>query len=159
MIMPTVTTIISTFFQYYQAGADPYANPGKLLGNFAAIGTGANTPTPTDLKAIAESTTHPLAFLACDGLGKPLVLLMPFTAGLAGDPNQQKYVLAGNVMAEGQLPTMVQMPSEFFFQALTAGATTSVLTTDEMLATWAAHAGAESLPWIRVANRSPFPTN
>jgi hypothetical protein len=95
MIMPTVTTIIPTFFQYYQAGADPYANPGKLLGNFAPVGTGANTPTPTDLKAIAESTTHPLA-----------MLLMPFAAGLAGDPNQQKYSLAGDVTAEGQLPTM-----------------------------------------------------
>ena len=118
MMMPTVTTIISTFFQYYQAGADPYANPGTLLRNFAPVGTGANTPTPTDLKAIAESTTHPLAFLACDGLGKPLVLLMPFTAGLAGDPNQQKYLLAGDVTAEGQLSIMVQMPSEFFFKHL-----------------------------------------
>ena len=37
---------------------------------------------------------------------------MPFTVGLAGDPNQKKNVLAGDVTAEGQLPTMVQMPSE-----------------------------------------------
>ena len=64
-MIPTVTTIISTFFQYYQAGADPYANPGTLLGNFSPVGTGANSPTPTDLKAIAESTTHRIAFLAC----------------------------------------------------------------------------------------------
>ena len=73
MMMPTVTTIISTFFQYYQAGADSYANHGTLLGNFAPVGTGANTPTPFDLKAIAESTTHPLVFLACDSHRKVLV--------------------------------------------------------------------------------------
>ena len=126
-MMPAVTpAVVATFYEYFQGGTDPFDHRSRILTNFdPAAPAGGNAVGPAALRAIAESTTHVLAFLGCDVFNMPIVLLMPFTCGLAGDPNQEKYFLTGDVTPEGQLPTISKMPPDFFHQALTAGATTN----------------------------------
>ena len=95
--MPAVTpAVVATFYEYFQGGTDPFDHRSRILTNFdPAAPAGGNAVGPAALRAIAESTTHVLAFLGCDVFNMPIVLLMPFTCGLAGDPNQEKYYARG----------------------------------------------------------------
>lgn len=119
--MFAATPVTNTLSQWFDQNPNPYLQRGSVFDNYhpdALNGNAAAVP-PSELRLMTDSTTHPLAFLVSDSNSQPLLLVMPFTGGLAGDPRQMKYFLTGDVTAVGaHLPSIVPMPDGYFNQAL-----------------------------------------
>ena len=145
--MFAATPVTNTLSQWFDQNPNPYLQRGSVFDNYhpdALNGSAAAVP-PSELRLMTDSTTHPLAFLVSDSNSQPLLLVMPFTGGLAGDPRQMKYFLTGDVTAVGaHLPSIVPMPDGFFNQAL-PNTVFHAPTVAEMANVWAGQAGADVL--------------
>ena len=134
------TPPVNRFQLFYATVADPYAADIGLLHETYGP-EGANTPTV--LLSMTQSTTYPLAYLVGAAGGRVYPILAPFDQPtLPGQGQPRKYGLIGDVSAQGTLPPLTEITSEYF--RLTSNQ--AVPSIDDMDARWTAAQGEHYLP-------------
>ena len=92
-----MATLSSTFIEYYEATADPYADNRAALPNAFAHGAGEG---PAALVQHSEQDEYPIPFLVATPDHVPLVIVAPWSErvlpGRARAPT--RYAFAGDVV-------------------------------------------------------------
>jgi len=103
---------IATFRRYFQMAANPYMDLATLYGSFEAV----PALQPAGILATTESLAYPLPLLMANNNHVPILAIAPFSArvlpGAVAPVN--KFAFAGDVSAEGSLPSLVAVTAACF---------------------------------------------